>query len=62
MALLHDIELANERMLRGQAELIKYVEGTFREPGLHMKLIQEVRDASSEFLSLVEQLAPRPRF
>jgi hypothetical protein len=61
MALPHDIELAKQRMQQAQSELMKYVEGQFREPELHRKLMQEVKDAGLQFLNLIERLAPKPR-
>jgi hypothetical protein len=61
MALPQDIESAKRRMQQAQAELMKYLEGQFGEPELHRKLMQEAKDSSSQFLNLIERLAPKPR-
>jgi hypothetical protein len=56
MALPNDVEMARQRMQQAQEALLKYVQGNVRNPELHKKLIQDVRNATADYLDRIARL------
>ncbi|HEV3483558.1 MAG TPA: hypothetical protein VGR97_14665 [Candidatus Acidoferrales bacterium] len=56
MALL-DIESAKQKMLQAQEALLRYAEAVDRDPVRHNELIQELHQATRDFVDRVERFS-----
>ena len=50
MYLARDVELAKQKMLQAQEALLKYAEANDRNEKRHKELIQELRNATKDFV------------
>ena len=57
MSLARDVELAKQRMLQVQEALLAYPEANDRDAARHKQLIQELQQATKDFVDRVERLA-----
>jgi hypothetical protein len=60
VSLARDVELAKQKMLQAQQALLGYAAGNERDEARHKKLIQELQQATKEFVDRVERLAHFP--
>jgi hypothetical protein len=59
MSLAHDVELARQKMLQAQEALLRYAEANDRDGERHKRLVQELKNATKDFVDRVERLARR---
>jgi hypothetical protein len=59
MSLAHDVELARQKMLQAQEALLRYAEANVRDGERHKGLVQELKNATKDFVDCVERLAGR---
>jgi hypothetical protein len=59
MSLDRDVELAKQKMLQAQEALLKYAQASDRDATRHKGLIQELQNATKDFIDRVERLAGR---
>ena len=57
MSLACDVELAKQKMLQAQQALLTYSEANDRDAARHKKLIEELQQATADFVDRVERLA-----
>ena len=57
MSLARDVELAKQKMLQAQQALLRYPEANNRDAARHKELIQELQQATVDFVDRVERLA-----
>jgi hypothetical protein len=55
-----DLELQKQRMLKAQEAILGYAHETLRNPVRHTQLIQELHQATKDFVDCVERLTKNP--
>jgi diguanylate cyclase (GGDEF)-like protein len=59
MSPAHDVELARQKVLEAQEALLRYTDSNDRDEERHKRLLQELKNATKDFVDRVERLAER---
>jgi hypothetical protein len=57
MSLARDVELAKQKMLQAQQALLTYPQANDSDAARHKQLIQELQQATKDFVDRVDRLA-----